>query len=204
MASPSTDSLPGVAPELVLASASPRRRELLLQIGVRHCVRVADVDESVLPGEAPEAYVCRLACAKAQAVAARDDSLPVLGADTTVVIDGRILGKPADADDALAMLQSLSGREHRVLTAVALCRSGRIMEALSVTRVWFRARDDEMLARYVASGEPLDKAGAYGIQGLGAALVTRIDGSYSGVVGLPLAETVDLLHAAGVGTWRHA
>lgn len=204
MSSPLADSRTEIVPELVLASASPRRRELLAQLGVHFTVRVSEVDERVLAGESPEAYVTRLARAKASAVAAQDATLPVLGADTTVVVEGRILGKPADAADALAMLRALSGREHRVLTAVALVHDGRVEDALSATRVWFRARDDDMLARYVATGEPLDKAGAYGIQGLGAALVTRIDGSYTGVVGLPVAETVDLLRAAGVGIWRHA
>jgi len=188
----------------VLASASPRRRELLAQIGVRHIVRVAGIDETHLPHESPAAYVERLAAAKSRAVYAIDPRLPVLGADTTVVIGDRVLGKPHDVADAVTMLQLLSGREHRVLTAVALCVAGEVRVATSVTRVWFRERDDELLARYAATGEPLDKAGAYGIQGLGAALVTRIDGSYSGVVGLPLAETVDLLRAAGIGIWRDA
>lgn len=189
-------------PDLVLASASPRRRELLAQAGVRHVVRVAGVDESVLPGETPETYVERLARAKAQAVLPQAGALPVLGADTTVVLDGDILGKPADAGEALAMLRRLSGREHRVLTAVAVCRGARLLSRLSVTRVWFRALDEAHLRRYVATGEPLDKAGAYGIQGFGAALVTRIDGSYTGVVGLPLAETIDLLDAFGVPCWQ--
>lgn len=206
MASPSTE--PAAAPDLVLASASPRRRDLLCQVGVRHVVRVADVDESPLPGETPRDYVQRLAQAKAAAVVALGEhALPVLGADTTVVLDGDILGKPRDAADALAMLRRLSGREHEVYTAVALCVPGEApldpRLALSVTRVRFRAVDDALLARYVASGEPLDKAGAYGIQGLGAALVARIEGSYSGVVGLPLAETVELLVAAGVPVLRH-
>lgn len=189
---------------LVLASASPRRRELLTQIGADYVVRVADIDERVLAGESASDYVLRLARAKAEAVAMRDGKQPVLGADTTVVVAGRILGKPANATEATAMLQLLCGREHTVLTAVALCQGGVTRAAMSSTRVWFRARDDELIARYVASGEPFDKAGGYGIQGFGAALVTRIDGSYSGVVGLPLAETADLLRAAGVGIWRHA
>jgi septum formation protein len=191
-----------VRPDLVLASASPRRRELLAQIGVRHAVIVADVDELVIAGEAPAAYVERLACAKARAVDARGGlpgaPLPVLGADTTVVIDGCILGKPDDAGDAARILRLLSGREHQVLTAVAVCRGDRLLSRVSTTRVWFRDLDDARIARYIATGEPLDKAGAYGIQGFGAALVARIDGSYTGVVGLPLAETADLLDAFGV------
>lgn len=186
--------------DLILASASPRRRELLAQIGVRHRVQAADVDETVLSGEAAEDYVLRLARAKAGALPAGD--VPVLGADTSVVVDGRVLGKPVDDADARAMLRRLSGREHQVLSAVALCHGERIEARLSVTRVWFRVVDNALIERYVASGEPRDKAGAYGIQGLGGALVTRIDGSYTGVVGLPLAETVDLLQAFNVPFWR--
>lgn len=188
--------------DLVLASASPRRRELLAQVGVRAEVRVADVDESVRPGEAPAAYVQRLALAKAQAVLPQAGGLPVLGADTTVVVDDDILGKPVDAADAARLLRRLSGREHRVLTAVALCTAGRHALRLSDTRVRFRVLDEDLVARYVASGEPLDKAGGYGIQGLGAALVTHLTGSYTGVVGLPLAETVDLLAEFNVPYWR--
>lgn len=186
--------------DLILASASPRRRELLAQIGVRHRVQAADVDESLLPGETAADYVLRLARAKAAAV--RDVRLPVLGADTSVVIDGDVLGKPLGDADAKAMLRRLSGREHQVLSAVALCRGDRIEAQLSVSRVWFRSIDDALIDRYVASGEPEDKAGGYGIQGLGGALVSRIDGSYTGVVGLPLAETVDLLQAFNVPFWR--
>lgn len=186
--------------DLVLASASPRRRELLTQIGVRHRVQAADVDETLRAGEAAEDYVLRLARAKAGALPA--GGLPVLGADTSVVVDGRVLGKPVDDADARAMLRCLSGREHQVLSAVALCHGERVEARLSVTRVWFRMIDDALVDRYVASGEPRDKAGAYGIQGLGGALVARIDGSYTGVVGLPLAETVDLLQAFNVPFWR--
>lgn len=189
---------------LVLASASPRRRELLAQIGVAFDVQVADVDERVLPGESPENYVTRLAIDKARSVVARGCAVPVLGADTTVVIDGKILGKPENETDAIGMLRLLSGREHAVMTAVALCRVNETAVVCSRTRVWFRERDDELIARYAGTGEPMDKAGGYGIQGLGAVFVTRIDGSYSGVVGLPLAETADLLRRAGIGIWRHA
>lgn len=188
--------------DLVLASASPRRRELLAQVGVRARVEVADIDESVRPDEDPAAYVRRLALGKARAVAARAGGLPVLGADTSVVVDGVVLGKPADAPDAAAMLRQLSGRAHRVLTAVALYADGREDWRLSDTQVWFRDLDDGLIGRYVASGEPLDKAGGYGIQGLGGALVTRLEGSYTGVVGLPLAETIDLLQAYNVPFWR--
>lgn len=189
-------------PDLVLASASPRRSELLAQAGVRHVVQVAGVDESVRDGESPADYVERLARAKAVAVLPLAGALPVLGADTTVVVDDEILGKPVDAADAARMLARLSGREHRVLTAVAVCRGSEILSRTSDTRVWFRVLDERLIARYVATGEPLDKAGAYGIQGLGGTLVTRIDGSYTGVVGLPLAETVALLEAFGVPCWH--
>ncbi|MFZ5757887.1 MAG: Maf family protein [Pseudomonadota bacterium] len=198
-------------PDLVLASASPRRRELLSQIGVRHVVRVADIDESVRAGETPADYVRRLAEAKARAVLARlpagEAHLPVLGADTTVVIGNELLGKPAGAADAARMLALLSGREHRVLTAVALARRDalwdeRCLVKLSDTAVRFRTLDAGTIARYVATGEPLDKAGGYGIQGAGGALVQTITGSYTGVVGLPLGETVDLLDAFAVPYWR--
>lgn len=185
-------------PDLVLASASPRRRELLAQIGVRYGVCVAAVDEAALPGEAPAAYVERLARAKAVAVVPQAGGLPVLGADTTVVIDECILGKPADARDAANMLRRLAGRAHRVLTAVAVCHGDRLLSRVSVTQVWFAALDDARIDRYLATGESFDKAGGYAIQGFGAALVTRIDGSYSGVVGLPLVETCALLDAFGV------
>lgn len=195
-------------PDLVLASASPRRRELLAQVGVAPVlVQVADVDETPQSGEDPAAYVCRLALAKARAVAARrrqagEPSLPVLGADTTVVLAGELLGKPADAGDARAMLARLSGREHDVLTAVALVAGDREEVRLSRTRVRFRPLSADAVARYVASGEPMDKAGGYGIQRLGGALVAHIEGSYTGVVGLPLGETIDLLDAFSVPYWR--
>lgn len=193
--------------DLVLASASPRRRELLEQVGVHYRVAVADIDETPLAGEDPAAYVARLALAKARAVLAQAGGLPVLGADTTVVIDGEVLGKPRDAVDAAAMLARLSGREHRVLTAVALVQFDALWDErkavrVSDTRVRFRRLTDAVIARYVASGEPMDKAGAYGIQGLGGALVARIEGSYTGVVGLPLGETIDLLDAFSVPYWR--
>lgn len=197
-----------VQPDLVLASASPRRRELLAQVGVHRVrVQVADVDETPLPGEDPAAYVSRLALAKARAVAARrrqagEPALPVLGADTTVVLAGELLGKPADAGEAGAMLARLSGREHEVLTAVALVAGDREAVRLCRTRVRFRPLAADAIARYVESGEPMDKAGGYGIQGLGGALVAHIEGSYTGVVGLPLGETIDLLDAFSVPYWR--
>jgi nucleoside triphosphate pyrophosphatase len=189
-------------PALVLASASPRRRSLLWQIGVPHRVVVADIDERVLPGEAPEDCVQRLALAKARAP--RGEVLPVLGADTAVVLDGDMLGKPRDRDSALALLARLSGRTHRVLTAVALVSASGHGLALSESEVDFRALSADECARYWASGEPRDKAGGYAIQGLGAVFVSALRGSYSGVMGLPLYETATLLAAAGVACWRRA
>lgn len=192
-----------MAADIVLASASPRRRELLAQLGVRFRVCVADVDETPRAGESATDYAARLAVDKALAGAARDGgTLPALGADTTVVVDGAIVGKPADAADAARMLSRLSGREHVVVSAVALARAGSATVRVSSTRVRFRTLSAHDIARYVATGEPLDKAGAYGIQGFGAALVAWIEGSYSGVVGLPLAETAELLAAAGVPVWQ--
>jgi len=196
--------------DLCLASASPRRRELLRQIGVAHLVRVADVDERVHHGESPADYVRRLARAKAMAVfesqaaprAANGLRLPVLGADTTVVIDQRILGKPADLADCRAMLGQLAGREHEVLSAVALVHEGGSDLRLSRSRVRFRPIEAAEIDRYWESGEPCDKAGAYAIQGLGAVFVEALAGSYSGVMGLPLFETATLLVAAGVPVWQ--
>ncbi len=188
-----------------LASASPRRRDLLQQIGVSfRCVGTA-VDESALPGEAPEAYVRRLAAAKAEAgwqAAGGAAGAPVLGADTAVVRGGTLMGKPRDRDDALSMLQRLSGRSHRVLTAVALRTQAGLGVAVSDSEVWFRDIDAAEAAAYWDSGEPKDKAGAYAIQGLAAVFVVRLHGSYSGVMGLPLFETAQLLRAAGVPCWR--
>ncbi len=186
--------------DLVLASASPRRRDLLEQIGVRFRVRPADVDEGRRAGESARDYVARLAESKARAVAATAE-LPVLGADTTVVTDERVLGKPADEEDAVATLMALSGREHRVLTALALVQGERCATRLSETRVTFCHLDEALCRRYWRTGEPADKAGAYGIQGLGAVLVEKIHGSYTGVVGLPLAQTRELLQLFGIPYW---
>ena len=175
-------------PVIVLASASPRRAELLAAAGVPFDVDTADVDETPHDGEAPLDYVRRLAEAKARAVAVRHPARLVLGADTTVVVDGTILGKPVDAADAGDMLRRLSGRSHQVLTGVALVRDGRTVEVdVAVTEVWFAPMTEADIDAYVATGEPMDKAGAYGIQGRAACFVTRIDGSYSNVVGLPVA-----------------
>lgn len=187
---------------LILASASPRRRELLDQLGVPCRVEPARFDETPLPGEAAGHYAKRIARGKAAAVVAANPTvdLPVLAADTTVVLDGEILGKPRDPEEALAMLLRLSGREHRVITAVCLWEESG-SETVSVeTTVRLLPLDRDVCAAYVATGEPLDKAGAYGIQGLGGALVSAIDGSYSNVVGLPLSETWQLLRRHGIDT----
>jgi septum formation protein len=182
---------------LVLASASPRRQALLAQLGIAFLVDPAEVDESVHGGESPRTYVQRLAEEKAARVAARHAGHLVLAADTTVTLDGRILGKPADAAQARAMLAALVGRSHRVLTAVATAGQRRAVEAVE-TEVTFTAAPPEALAWYAATGEPLDKAGAYALQGLGGFLVERISGSHSAVIGLPLVETLALLRAGGV------
>jgi septum formation protein len=188
-----------------LASASPRRSELLRQIGVPFTVRAATIDEERLPGEAPEAYVVRLAAAKAEAVwAAVADARPVLGADTAVVIDGAVLGKPADAAEAAAMLERLSGRAHRVLTGVAVRHAGGLDTGLSESEVRFRATTPEERLAYCATGEPFDKAGGYGIQGHAAVFVENVRGSYSGIVGLPLFETAALLARCGLPAWLTA
>ena len=189
--------------QLYLASGSPRRRELLTQIGVPFTVVSAPIDETPLPGEAPAAYVERLAQAKAVAGFAQADGAGVvLGADTTVVLDGQILGKPENREQALAMLGDLSKREHQVLTAVALTDGQRSISRCVSTTVRFRTISFEEALRYWDSGEPVDKAGGYAIQGLGAVFVSGIEGSYSAVVGLPLSETAELLEQFGVPCWQ--
>jgi septum formation protein len=190
--------MPSRAPLLTLASVSPRRRELLAQIGVAHAVSAADIDEAVGPGEAPADYVVRMACAKARAVRERGGQLPVLAADTAVVIDGLILGKPADRAEGIAMLARLSGRTHQVLTAVALATAGGIAFRVSASEVRLRTVTPEECAAYWESGEPRDKAGGYAIQGGGALFIEHLSGSFSGVMGLPLYETGQLLAAAGI------
>lgn len=195
---------------LILASASPRRSELLRQIGVAFTCDPANIDESVLADEGPQHYVARMAREKARAVAVRyqhsepvkgrPSEYAVLGADTSVVLDGEVLGKPRDRADALAMLARLSGREHEVITAVALSRGEAETSALVTTAVQFAVLDMATCERYVDSDEPWDKAGGYGIQGLAGAFVLGINGSYSNVVGLPLAQTWELLRAAGVAS----
>jgi len=183
-------------PELHLASSSPRRREILSALGVSFTCAGADIDESRAPGEAVADMVLRLATEKAQAADAGD--LPVLGADTIVTLDGRIFGKPESEVDALAMLQALSGRTHQVLTGVALLCSGALTTAISSTDVRFRDIDPDEALAYWQSGEPDGKAGSYAIQGVGGVFVEAIEGSYSGVVGLPVYETAKLLGAVGI------
>jgi septum formation protein len=181
---------------LVLASQSPRRSEILRQAGIPFTVRVADVDESVLAGESPADYVRRLAAAKANAIDAAEGET-VLGADTTVVIDGEILAKPADAADARRMLARLSGRRHEVLTGVCLRRGARATCEYVTTGVVFASLTDAEIVEYVASGEPMDKAGAYAIQGLASKFVERIEGDYFNVMGLPVALVYRLLRDGG-------
>ncbi|MBM5812541.1 MAG: septum formation inhibitor Maf [Gammaproteobacteria bacterium] len=182
-----------------LASASPRRSLLLRQIGVAHAVAAVDVDETRLPPETPAEHVLRLARAKARAGACAD--LPVLAADTAVALGGELFGKPVDEADAVRILGALAGRCHEVFTAVAVECPGRVSTALSVSRVWFRPITADECRRYWATGEPAGKAGGYAIQGFAAVFVERLEGSYSGVMGLPLYETAALLDGAGVRRW---
>ena len=197
---------------IYLASRSPRRRELLAQIGVRFEPLMfreggraeAELDESVRTGETPDEYVRRMARMKCDAAWNRVKQrrglrqLPVLAADTTVAVDEQILGKPADKEEAMQMLRLLSGRSHRVLTAVAVAFEERFQMSVNESTVVFEALDEKRMAEYVASGEPFDKAGGYGIQGRAGAFVVRIEGSYSGVMGLPLRETAQLLRKFGI------
>jgi septum formation protein len=196
---------------IYLASRSPRRRELLRQIGVvfelillREMPRQpADIDETPQAGEVPDEYVLRITREKALAAVGimrtrRLTVRPVLAADTTVVCDNEILGKPENAADASRILGLLAGRMHRVLTAVAVANDDTVEARVSESHVWFRALAPDEIRRYVVSGEPVDKAGAYAVQGRAAAFITRIEGSYSGIMGLPLAETAELLRGHGV------
>ncbi len=171
---------------LVLASRSPRRREILTQAGIPFTIRVVDIDESPLTAEAPEAYVQRLAEWKARAVST-EPAETVLGADTTVVVGRQMLAKPADAADARRMLAALAGRCHEVMTGICLKRGGTVIRDYAVTRVWFSAMSQAEIAAYVDSGEPMDKAGAYAIQGLASKYIERIEGCYFNVVGLPIS-----------------
>ncbi|HZI27730.1 MAG TPA: Maf family protein [Gemmatimonadaceae bacterium] len=183
---------------IILASQSPRRRELLALIGIAHEVMPADLDESVLPNEAPTAHAERLAREKAEVIAHREPGAVVIGSDTIVVLDRDILGKPRDHDDAVAMLRRLSGRTHTVHTAVAVARNGQLVSGVESVEVTFRPLSNEHIETYIATGEPMDKAGAYGIQGYGAVIVERVHGDYFAVMGLALGRLVGLLEQVGV------
>jgi len=188
-------------PALILASASPRRRELLSQLGVAYTCQPADIDESVIAGETPRDYVARMAREKAAVVfSANEGKQPVLAADTSVVVDKDILGKPRDHFDGLAMLARLSGRTHTVMTSICLQTNAAVICEVISTEVTFTGLDRATCEAYLATDEPWDKAGGYGIQGLGGAFVSVIEGSYSNVVGLPLCETWRLLANHGIPT----
>ncbi|MEN9507498.1 MAG: septum formation protein Maf [Gemmatimonadota bacterium] len=184
-------------PRVILASQSPRRRELLTLVGIPHDVCPANVDETVWPGEAPVPHCERLARDKATVLARANPEALVIGSDTIVVVDGDILGKPTDPDDALQMLTRLNGREHTVHTAVAVARGDTVLAGVETVQVRFRSLSPSDWRAYIATGEPMDKAGAYGIQGYGATIVERIDGDYFAVMGLPLGRLVGLLREMG-------
>ena len=186
------------SPPLILASGSPRRRELLRHLGIPFQVEPSGVDESPIPGLSPAELAHALALAKARDVAGRRPDAVVIGADTLVDLDGQALAKPRDPEDALRMLRLLSGRAHQVHTGVAVCRGGRVGSRLVSATVYMRPSADEVLAAYVAGGEPMDKAGAYAVQGEGSALIDRVDGSYLAVIGLPLPALRGLLLEAGL------
>jgi septum formation protein len=191
---PNTPSLPV---RVILASQSPRRRELLTLVGITHDVLPADIDETVWPGEEPVPHCERLARSKAETLAALHPEALVIGSDTIVVVDGDILGKPRDRDEAIAMVTRLSGRSHVVHTAVAVAHQGDVRSGVESVGVTFRDLTPEIIAAYVDTGEPMDKAGAYGIQGYGATIVERVDGDYFAVMGLPLGRLVGLVRGLG-------
>jgi septum formation protein len=184
-------------PRVVLASQSPRRRELLNLIGIPHEVRPADIDETLLPGEHAAAHAERLARGKVAALALDDDAV-IVGSDTIVVVDSDVLGKPRDRAQAADMLRRLSGREHIVMTAVAVRWRGNVVSSVEQVGVRFRKLDDADIERYIDTGEPMDKAGAYGIQGFGATLVERVDGDYFAVMGLALGRLIGLFRELGL------
>ena len=185
-------------PRVVLASASPRRRDLLRLIGIPHEIRPADIDETYISGEQPRQHSERLARAKADKVAATESDALVIGADTIVVVDGNVLGKPGNEADAARMLSMLSGRSHVVITAVATAYDGRIVSGVEEVVVAFRDLCREEIESYIATGEPMDKAGAYGIQGFGATIVRRVEGDYFAVMGLPLVRLTALMSDVGI------
>jgi len=182
----------------ILASASPRRHELLTMVGIAHDVLPADIDERYRAGEAPREHTLRLALEKARTVATRERDALVIAADTIVIVDGDVLGKPRDAQEARTMLSRLSGREHTVITAVAVGRRGRSVADAEEVEVRFRPLDAAEIEAYIATGEPMDKAGAYGIQGFGATIVERVEGDYFAVMGLPLMRLTRLASQLGL------
>ncbi len=183
---------------VILASQSPRRRELLALIGVTHEVRPADIDETYFPGERPAAHAERLARGKCVVIAEREPDALVIGSDTIVVVDGEVLGKPADEADAARMLRRLSGRSHVVVTAVAVAWRGQTRSAVEEVNVTFHSLSDDDITAYIATREPMDKAGAYGIQGFGATIVERVDGDYFAVMGLALGRLIGLFRELGL------
>jgi septum formation protein len=183
---------------VILASQSPRRRELLTLVGITHEVRPADIDEVYLPGEVPSEHAERLARGKCAVIAERERDALVIGSDTIVVVDGEVLGKPKDDGDAAHMLRRLSGRSHIVVTAVAVAWRGEIRSAVEEVNVTFHSLSDDDITAYIATREPMDKAGAYGIQGFGATIVERVDGDYFAVMGLPLQLLVRVLRELGI------
>lgn len=183
---------------VVLASASPRRRELLSLVGIAHEVRPANIDESYLDGETPHAHAERLAREKALVIATADPDAVTIGSDTIVVIGGKVLGKPRAREHARSMLRQLSGRTHEVMTGVAVCRGGRTVSGVETVRVVFRKLTDAEIDAYIDTGEPMDKAGAYGIQGYGATIVSKVNGDYFAVMGLPLNRLVRQLESLGL------
>lgn len=189
-----------MTPRLILASLSPRRSDVLTQLGLQHLVMPADVDESYLEGESPAEHVERLARSKASVISAREPDALVVGGDTVVVDGARVLGKPEDGRAAVEMLVSLAGRSHKVLSGVALAGPHGLVSSVSETLVRFKAFSEHEARTYVETGEPLDKAGGYGIQGMGAALVEAIDGDYYSVMGFPVGAFVGVLLEAG---WRY-
>jgi septum formation protein len=184
--------------KVVLASGSPRRRQLLELIGIEHEVSPSNIDETIRPRETPRRHAERLAREKASAVASREPQRITVAADTIVVVNRKVLGKPRDEDDARRMLSMLSGREHTVITAVAVARGRKLRSAVEEVKVKFRRLRDDEIDAYIATGEPMDKAGAYGIQGFGATIVECVNGDYFAVMGLPLARLVTLLRDLGV------
>jgi len=184
--------------KVILASGSPRRRQLLDLIGIPHEVRPSNIDETMRPREAPRRHAERLAREKASAIATREGDVITIAADTIVVVNRQVLGKPRDIDDARRMLSMLSGREHTVITAVAVARGRKLRSAIEEVKVKFRRLREDEIDAYIATDEPMDKAGAYGIQGFGATIVECVDGDYFAVMGLPLARLVTLLRDLGV------